>query len=58
MPDFKNMTTAQLIHEVNSLKGLAYLASQRRDGRSFGRLNRQLDAAYAEQDRRRKAKGA
>ena len=57
MTDLKTMTDAQLTHEAKSLQALAYNAARARNARQFGRLNRQLEAVWAEQDRRRKAGG-
>ena len=57
MTDLKTMTDAQLAHEAKSLQALAYNAARARNARQFGRLNRQLEAVWAEQDRRRKAGG-
>lgn len=53
--NYKLMTDAQLVHEANSLKALAYNASKARNASAFGRVNRQLMAVYREQDSRRRA---
>lgn len=52
--DLKAMTDAQLDAEAKALRGQAYIAAQARKAGAFGRIDRRLNAVYAEQDRRRK----
>lgn len=52
--DIKTMTNEQLKAEAKALRGMAYTASQARNAARFGKINRRLDAVWAEQDRRKR----
>ena len=47
------MTNENLAQHIKDLKALRFNANQMRNAPQFGRLDRQLEAAWREEDRRR-----
>lgn len=54
MNTYRHMSDDELYRTIKSVKALRYNASQMRNASQFGRLDRQLEDMYREQDRRRR----